>query len=76
MVAVDSNGVRLLQIKKDAARTNPGRKRTARIHRPRSAIQKALGVEMVYVNPQTNEVWVTEHQIHNTKRNPADRESQ
>ena len=69
LVAVNEHGVRLLQIKKDGQRTNPGRKAPARIHRLRSELQKHLGVEMVYVNPDTRSVNVTDHDYHKAAAN-------
>ena len=64
LVAVNEHGVRLLQVKKDGQRINPGRKTPVRIHRLRSEMQKHLGVEMVYVNPDTRSVNVTDHDYH------------
>ena len=64
LVAVNEHGVRLLQVKKDSQRINPGRKTPVRIHRLRSEMQKHLGVEMVYVNPDTRSVNVTDHDYH------------
>ena len=64
LVIVNQHGVRLIQVKKDGQRTNPGRKAPARIHRSRSEIQKRLGVEMVYVNVDTRAITVTDHDYH------------
>ena len=64
LVAVNEHGVRLLQVKKDGQRKNPGRNKQARIHRSRSGLQKHLGVEMVYVNPDKRSVTVTDHDYH------------
>lgn len=75
LVIVNDAGTRLIQVKKDAGRTNPGRNRSARIHRVRSPVQKALGVEMVYVNPVNREVCVTDHDYH-AKRSLARQENQ
>ena len=58
-------------MKKDAGRVNPGRSRTARIHRVRSELQKQLGVEMVYVNLETREVTVTDHKNHKKREAAA-----
>lgn len=67
LVIINEDGVRLIQVKKDAERRNPGRKRSARIHRIRTDLQKALGVEMVYVDPVERTVYVTDHN-YNAKR--------
>ena len=64
LVIVNQHGVRLIQVKKDGQRKNPGRNKQARIHRTRSDLQKHLGVEMVYVNPDTRSVTVTDHDYH------------
>jgi len=64
LVIVDADGARLIQVKKDASRVNPGRKIASRIHRRRSDLQKALGVEMVYVDPESRSVFVSNHQYH------------
>ena len=64
LVIVNEHGVRLIQVKKDGQRKNPGRNKQARIHRTRSDLQKQLGVEMVYVNPDTRSVTVTDHDYH------------
>lgn len=64
LVIINEDGVRLIQVKKDAGRTNPGRNRSARIHRIRTDLQKALGVEMVYVDPVERTVYVTDHNFH------------
>ena len=69
MVAVNEDGVRLLQVKKDTTRVNPGRSKPARIHRVRSDVQKSLGVEMVYVNLDTREVFISDHAYHAKRRN-------
>ena len=61
LVAVNKDGARLIQVKKDHLRINPGRSKPARIHRVRSDLQKALGVEMVYVNVKTRKVFITDH---------------
>ena len=72
LVIVNEDGARLLQVKKDAGRTNPGRNRSARIHRIRSELQKALGVEMVYVDPVERTVFVTDHSFHANRKPPTD----
>ena len=64
LVIVNAEGVRLIQVKKDASRVNPGRKVATRINRGRSDLQKALGVEMVYVNPESRSVFVSDHEYH------------
>lgn len=68
LVIVDADGVRLIQVKKDASRINPGRKIASRIHRARSDLQKALGVEMVYINPDSRDVFVSKHQNHEKRK--------
>jgi hypothetical protein len=68
LVIINEDGVRLIQVKKDASRVNPGRKIASRIHRGRSDLQKSLGVEMVYVDPESRSVFVSNHQYH-AKRN-------
>jgi len=55
-------------VKKDASRVNPGRKIASRIHRGRSDLQKSLGVEMVYVNPESRSVFVSNHQYHKKQK--------
>ncbi len=67
LVLVNKEGVRLIQVKKEAQRVNPGRKVASRIHRARSDLQKALGVEMVYVDPDSRAVYVSDHD-YNAKR--------
>ena len=76
LVAVNEHGVRLLQIKKDGQRTNPGRKTPARIHRLRSEIQKHLWLEMVYVNPETRSVTVTDHDYRKAAANDNEKGSE
>ena len=76
LIAVNENGPRLLQGKKDTTRINPGRKTPARIHRLRSAIQKHLGVEMVYVDVDTREVFVTDHDYHKPAANDNEKGSE
>ena len=71
MIIVNAAGARLLQVKKNAGRVNPGRKGKARIHRPRSNVQKALGVEFVYVDIDSREVFVTNHDYHTRKKQPT-----
>ena len=72
LVAINEDGVRLIQVKKNAERTNPGRRRAARIHRSRSDLQKALGVEMVYVDPIARTVFVTNHNFHANRKRPTE----
>ena len=72
LVVVNEDGVRLIQVKKNAERTNPGRHRTARIHRVRTDLQKALGVEMVYVDPIERTVFVTDHNFHANRQQPTE----
>ena len=69
MIAVDENGPRLLQIKKDTTRITPGPKAPARIDRLRTEIQDSLGVEMVYVNVDTRAATVTDHEYHKAAAN-------
>tara|TARA_A100001037_G_scaffold85580_1_gene77700 strand:+ start:1754 stop:2062 length:309 start_codon:yes stop_codon:yes gene_type:complete len=56
----ESGEILLLDIKKDAGRTNPkdGGKRIARM---RSDLQKSLGVKLCYVNILTGSVHIAEH---------------
>lgn len=68
LVVIDDNAVRLLQIKKDSDRVNPGRTRNSRIHRVRTALQKQLGVEMVYVNMETRSIFTTNHDYHKSRK--------
>ena len=70
LIIVNEDGPTLIQVKKNAVRVNPGRKRSARIHRMRSQLQKDLGVQFVYVNVDTREVFVTDHDFH-ANREPA-----
>ena len=71
MVVVNENGVRLIQVKKDGMRVNPGRSKPVRIHRVRSSLQKALNVEMVYVDVDTRNVFVTDHDYSMKKKDAA-----
>lgn len=61
LVIVNSEGTRLIQIKKESKRVNPGRTTPVRINRKRSDLQKLLGVEMVYVDIATGNVAETDH---------------
>ena len=70
LIIVNEDRPILIQVKKNAVRVNPGRKRSARIHRKRSKLQKDLGVQFVYVNVDTREVFVTDHDFH-ANRKPA-----
>ncbi len=72
LVVVNEDGMHLIQVKKDAGRVNPGRNRSARIHRVRSQLQKDLGVQFVYVNIDTREVFVTDHNFHANRRRPTE----
>jgi|TARA_R110000764_G_scaffold353_1_gene1464 hypothetical protein len=57
VIAITKAGSLLLfDSKADRFRVNPGRKRPARIHRKRSAIQKKLGVRMAYVDDESGAV--------------------
>jgi len=71
LIIVNEDGPTLIQVEKDAARVNPGRNRCARIHRVRSQLQKDLGVQFVYVNVDTREVFVTDHDYHVNRRAAA-----
>ena len=64
LIVVSHDGVRLLEVKKDMQRVNPGRTKPARIHRMRKPLQKKLGVEVVYVNADNGEVKETDHAYH------------
>jgi len=75
LVAVNERGVRLLQVKKDGQRTSPGRSKPDRIHRTRSDLQKQLGGKMVYVNVDTREVTVTDHEYHKAAANDNEKGS-
>ena len=68
LVIVDADGVRLIQVKKDASRINPGRKIASRIHRGRSDLQKALDVEMIYVDPNSRSVFVSNHEYRKKRK--------
>nr|AKH47268.1 hypothetical protein [uncultured marine virus] len=61
LIIVNGDGTRLIQIKKDSKRVNPGRSKPARINRKRTDLQKKLGVEMVYVDIGTGTVAETDH---------------
>ena len=63
-------------MKKDGQRINPGRKTPVRIHRKRSDLQKHLGVEMVYVNPDTRSVTVTDRDYHKPAANDNEKASE
>ena len=71
LIIVNEDGPTLIQVKKDAARVNPGRNRSARIHRGRTQLQKDLGVQFVYVNVDTREVFVTDHDYHANRKTVA-----
>lgn len=71
LIIVNEDGPILIQVKKDAARVNPGRNRCARIHRKRSELQKALDVQFVYVNVTTREVFITDHDYHANRKAAA-----
>ena len=72
LVIVNAEGPRLIQVKKDAGRVNPGRSKNTRIHRVRTELQKALGVEFVYVDMNTRKVFVTDHDYHANRSKPTD----
>jgi hypothetical protein len=61
LVIVNADGTRLIQVKKNSERVNPGRRNPARINRTRSNLQKSLGVQMVYVDIETGTVAETDH---------------
>jgi hypothetical protein len=71
LIIVNEDGPTLIQVKKDAGRINPGRNRSARIHRVRSQLQKDLDVQFVYVNVDTREVSITDHDYHASPRGAA-----
>lgn len=48
----------LFDAKKEARRTNPGRKNTSIVYRKRSALQKRLGIRMAYINIDTRAVTI------------------
>ena len=73
LVIVNADGVRLIQVKKNASRVNPGRKIASRIHRGRSDLQKALGVEMVYVDLESRSVYVSDHEYHEKRKKNGSR---
>ena len=60
IIAYNEQGrVYLLDAKADRFRTNPNRTNPTRINRPRSRLQKLLGVHLAYVNFDTREVHFT-----------------
>jgi hypothetical protein len=61
LVIVNADGTRLIQVKKNSERVNPGRRHPTRINRKRTALQKSLGVQMVYVDIATGNVAETDH---------------
>ncbi len=71
LIIVNEDGPILIQAKKNAVRVNPGRKRSTRIHRMRSQLQKHLGVQFVYVNVDTREVFVTNQDYHANRKAAA-----
>ena len=71
LIIVNKDGPILIQAKKNAVRVNPGRKSSARINRMRSQLQKDLGVQFVYVNLDTREVFVTDHDFHANRKAAA-----
>ena len=71
LIIVNKDGPILIQAKKNAVRVNPRRNRSARIHRMRSQLQKDLGVQFVYVNLDTREVFVTDHDFHANRKAAA-----
>ena len=60
LIIVNEDGPILIQVKKNPVRVNPGRKRSARIHRMRSQLQKDLGVQ-----------FVTDHDFHVNRKAAA-----
>mgnify|MGYP003632450119 FL=1 len=54
----DDGEILLLDSKQDASRVSTGRKVASRIHRPRSPLQKLLGVRTAYVNFETRDVHI------------------
>ena len=68
LIIVNADGTRLIQIKKDSRRVNPGRTNPARINRKRTNLQKKLGVEMVYVEIETGAVYETDHNYHSASK--------
>lgn len=70
LIIVNERGPRLLQIKKDSGRVNPGRRKNTRIHRVRTNLQKKLGVEMIYVDIKTRSVFVSDHNYHARRAKP------
>ena len=71
LIIGNEDGPTLIQVKKNAVQVNPGRKRSARINRMRSQLQKDLGVQFVYVNLDTREVFVTDHDFHANRKAAA-----
>ena len=71
LIIVNKDGPILIQAKKNAVRVNPRRNRSARIHRMRSQLQKDLVVQFVYVNLDTREVFVTDHDFHANRKAAA-----
>ena len=71
LVAVNEDGVQLIQVKKKAERVNPGRSKPARIPRVRTQLQKELNVQFVYVNVDTREVSITDHDYHANRKAAA-----
>ena len=60
VIAVTPRGkIFLFDAKADRFRRNPGRKKGThqRIYRPRSALQKLLGVRIAYVDEEKRSVW-------------------
>ena len=55
----DPPEVRLFDVKSSSQRFHRGKK--ARIHRNRSSTQKVLGVQLIYVNPEIEEVFFSDH---------------
>ena len=71
LIIVKEDGPTLIKVKKDAGRVDPGRNRSARIHRVRTQLQKDLGVQFVYVNVDTREVSITDHDYHANRKAAA-----
>ena len=76
LIIVNKDRPILIRAKKNAVRVNPGRTRSARIHRMRSQLQKDLGVQFVYVDVDTREVFVTDHDFHANRKAAAAKDNE
>ncbi len=56
---------------KTRPRRRTGRNRSARIYRKRTPLQKALGVQFVYVNVDARRVYLADHNYHANRKPPA-----